>query len=113
MSGARQRPESLTDSDFAEQTWNAMNVLLVLLEHGGFLSTAEIGLRAEVGRDACRRILRTFAAREWVRKVPDEREAWMLGPELPRIGHLFAEQLAGKNRILRADFDRLSDPFSR
>lgn len=108
------RPESLADQDFNETAWATMNVLLVLLEHGGVLSTAEVASRAELGRDATRRLLRTLAAAEWVRRVQVEgAESWSLGPELPRIGVQWQELLVSRMRSLRADFDRVSSPATR
>lgn len=106
------RPTSLVDADFHEAAWSMMSLLTALMEHGGMLSTAQVAQKADLGRDAARRMLRTMAATGWVRRLEIEgAEWWRIGPELPRIGLVYQEQLAAQARALYAQHGELFRPF--
>lgn len=88
------------------------DLLAALIEHGGWLSTAELSERTGVGRDTARRVLRELSSRGWVRpETHAGAEVWTIGPELPRIGHAYAALLAARLAALRAELDRVVAPF--
>lgn len=108
------KPDTIAEADYTESTWAVMEVLRVLAEHGGFLGTAEVALRADVGRDTARRILRTLTAGDsWVTRLTVEgRDVWSIGPRLAIYGLAYQEGLVRKAHALSQEAQRLANPRS-
>lgn len=105
------RPADADEKAWHDTTWMVMGVMHSLLEAEGGLMASDLATTLETSLDTMRRVLRTLAHRGWVRTVPmGGRDAWVIGPELPRIGVQFQELLLRQQRALRGDFDRLSVP---
>lgn len=105
-------PATLAEGDFHQSTWQIMSLLGCLLEHGGWMSSSELGKATGLDRNAIRRMARTLEAGDWLRREQvDGSDLWTIGPELPRIGLQYAALLNRRMTVIRADFDRLSEPL--
>lgn len=89
---------------FHAATADVIALLSALLEHGGWVTSGQLGLTLH--RDTARRMLRELARAGWVEAREGEGETrYRIGPELPRIG-------LGYLALLQAEQEQLAGRFA-
>lgn len=96
----------MSEAQHHAATATVCDLLIALLQAGGWVSTSELATTLDVHRNTVTHICLELAARDWLRREQRrEGDFWLLGPALPGIALEFQAQLARQAEALRARLD--------